>query len=166
VEVFIYLFILSCMMRLNLFISFMRGNWFPFIVISCQGLTAKNPATSDPVYHNWLVNMSVNWILKNGKKSPAFQIIYWALKRIQKKTIKSIICSTQGSARSNSWSNSKSKAHGCIYPSSSNWSRNITRKIRYPLVVGGILKHQGQNMVLKLSSEAMDGAKENGEAKR
>jgi hypothetical protein len=34
------------------------------------------------------------------------------------------------------------------------------------LVVGGILKHQGQNMVLKLSSEAMDGAKENGEAKR
>lgn len=127
----------------------------------------KNPATSDPVYHNWLVNMSVNWILKNGKKSLAFQIIYWALKRIQKKTIKSINCFTRGSARSNSWSNSKSKAHGCIYPSSSNWSRNITRKInRYPLLVGGILKHQGQNMVLKLSSEAMDGAKENGEAIR
>ena len=40
----------------------------------------------DPIYRNRLVNMLVNRILKHGKKSLAYQIIYRALKKIQQKT--------------------------------------------------------------------------------
>ncbi len=38
---------------------------------------------SDPIYRNRLVNMLVDRILKNGKKSLAYQIFYQAMKRIR-----------------------------------------------------------------------------------
>ncbi|KAL8269147.1 hypothetical protein R6Q59_000459 [Mikania micrantha] len=43
-------------------------------------------AKSDPINLNRLVNMLVNRILKHGKKSLAYQIIYRAVKKIQEKT--------------------------------------------------------------------------------
>ncbi|KAD6119392.1 hypothetical protein E3N88_10663 [Mikania micrantha] len=46
----------------------------------------KKTAKSDPIYRNRLVNMLVNRILKHGKKSLAYQIIYRAVKKIQQKT--------------------------------------------------------------------------------
>nr|YP_008994528.1 ribosomal protein S7 [Hypseocharis bilobata]YP_008994544.1 ribosomal protein S7 [Hypseocharis bilobata]AGV02957.1 ribosomal protein S7 [Hypseocharis bilobata]AGV02973.1 ribosomal protein S7 [Hypseocharis bilobata] len=45
----------------------------------------KKTAKSDPIYRNRLVNMLVNRILKHGKKSVAFQILYRAMKKIQQK---------------------------------------------------------------------------------
>ncbi|WP_424677709.1 hypothetical protein [Enterobacter hormaechei] len=40
------------------------------------------------MYHNRLVNMVVNRILKNGKKSLAYRIFYQSLEKIQQKTEK------------------------------------------------------------------------------
>ncbi|KAL5555598.1 hypothetical protein UlMin_037834 [Ulmus minor] len=49
--------------------------------------TAEEKITkSDPIYRNRLVNMLVNHILKHGKKSLAYQIIYRSMKKIQQKT--------------------------------------------------------------------------------
>ncbi|KAK2648713.1 hypothetical protein Ddye_016202 [Dipteronia dyeriana] len=56
--------------------------------MSRRGTTEEKTAKSDPIYRNRLVNMLVNRILKHGKKSLAYQIIYRALKKIQQKTEK------------------------------------------------------------------------------
>ncbi|KAK2349790.1 ribosomal protein S7 [Trifolium repens] len=54
--------------------------------MSRRGTAEKKTAKPDPIYRNRLVNMLVNRIMKHGKKSLAYQIIYRALKRIQQKT--------------------------------------------------------------------------------
>ncbi len=47
----------------------------------------------DPIFRNQLVNMLVNRILKHGKKSLGYQIIYRAMKKKFNKN-KSTICFT------------------------------------------------------------------------
>src|SRR3954469_4474071 len=54
--------------------------------MSRRGTAEEKTAKSDPIYRNRLVNMLVNRILKHGKKSLAYQIIYRAVKKIQQKT--------------------------------------------------------------------------------
>ncbi|THU42212.1 hypothetical protein C4D60_Mb00t11710 [Musa balbisiana] len=54
--------------------------------MSRRGTAEEKTAKSDPIYRNRLVNMLVNRILKHGKKSLAYQIIYRAMKKIQQKT--------------------------------------------------------------------------------
>ncbi|RZC75422.1 hypothetical protein C5167_050902 [Papaver somniferum] len=54
--------------------------------MSRRGTVEEKTAKSDPIYRNRLVNMLVNRILKHGKKSLSYQIIYRALKKIQQKT--------------------------------------------------------------------------------
>ncbi|PIA29003.1 hypothetical protein AQUCO_06400054v1 [Aquilegia coerulea] len=51
--------------------------------MSRRGTAEEKTAKSDPIYRNRLVNMLVNRILKHGKKSLAYQILYRALKKIQ-----------------------------------------------------------------------------------
>ncbi|KAI3490048.1 hypothetical protein L1887_45814 [Cichorium endivia] len=55
-------------------------------LMSRRGTAEEKTAKSDPIYRNRLVNMLVNRILKHGKKSLAYQIIYRAVKKIQQKT--------------------------------------------------------------------------------
>ena len=47
--------------------------------MSRQGTAEEKTANSDPIYRNRLGNMLVNRILKHGKKSLAYQIIYRAM---------------------------------------------------------------------------------------
>ena len=54
--------------------------------MSRRGTAEEKTAKSDPIYRNRLVNMLVNRILKHGKKSLAYQILYRAVKKIQQKT--------------------------------------------------------------------------------
>ena len=54
--------------------------------MSRRGTAEKRTAKSDPIFRNRLVNMVVNRILKDGKKSLAYQILYRAVKKIQQKT--------------------------------------------------------------------------------
>ncbi|KAI5677027.1 hypothetical protein M9H77_07977 [Catharanthus roseus] len=53
--------------------------------MSRRGAAEEETAKSDLIYRNRLVNMLVNRILKQGKKSLAYQIIYQAVKKIQQK---------------------------------------------------------------------------------
>ena len=53
--------------------------------MSRRGTAEKKTIKSDPIYRNRLVNMLVNRILKHGKKSLAYQILYRAMKRVQQK---------------------------------------------------------------------------------
>nr|QRW36800.1 ribosomal protein S7 [Monotropa uniflora] len=48
----------------------------------------KRVIKGDPVFHNKLINMVINRIMKHGKKSLAYKIIYRAIKNIQKRTKK------------------------------------------------------------------------------
>ncbi|KAG2642304.1 hypothetical protein PVAP13_2KG283490 [Panicum virgatum] len=54
--------------------------------MSRRGTAEKRIAKSDPMFCNRLVNMVVNRIMKDGKKSLAYQILYRAVKMIQQKT--------------------------------------------------------------------------------
>jgi small subunit ribosomal protein S7 len=54
--------------------------------MSRRGTAEEKTAKSDPIYRNRLVNMLVNRILKHGKKSLAYQILYRPLKKIQQNT--------------------------------------------------------------------------------
>ncbi|KAJ9140539.1 hypothetical protein P3X46_031175 [Hevea brasiliensis] len=54
--------------------------------MSRRGTAEEKTTKSDPIYRNRLVNMLVNRILKHGKKSLSYQIIYRAMKKIQQKT--------------------------------------------------------------------------------
>lgn len=131
-----------------------------------RGTTAKKPATSDPVYRNRLVNMFVNRILKKGKKSLAYHIIYQALKNIQQKT------------QSNPLAVLREAVNG-VTPDVAVKARRVggsTQQV--PIEVGTFQgkalairwlleasrKRSGRSMVLKLSSEVMDAAKGTGEA--
>ncbi|GJN41303.1 hypothetical protein PR202_gn00657 [Eleusine coracana subsp. coracana] len=53
--------------------------------MSRRGTAEKRTAKSDPIFRNRLVNMVVNRIMKDGKKSLAYQILYRAVKKIQQK---------------------------------------------------------------------------------
>nr|YP_009470590.1 ribosomal protein S7 [Populus wilsonii]YP_009470603.1 ribosomal protein S7 [Populus wilsonii]AVF96952.1 ribosomal protein S7 [Populus wilsonii]AVF96953.1 ribosomal protein S7 [Populus wilsonii] len=53
--------------------------------MSRRGTAEEKTAKSDPIYRNRLVNMLVNRILKHGKKSLAYPILYRAMKKIQQK---------------------------------------------------------------------------------
>ena len=53
--------------------------------MSRRGTVEEKTAKSDPIYRNRLVDMLVNRILKHGKKSLAYQILYRAVKRFNKR---------------------------------------------------------------------------------
>jgi len=63
--------------------------------MSRRSTSEKRTGKPDPIYRNRLVNMLVNRILKHGKKSLAYKILYKAMKNIKQKTKKKpIICFT------------------------------------------------------------------------
>ncbi len=119
----------------------------PFTLMSRRGTAEEKTAKSDPIYRNRLVNMLVNRILKHGKKSLAYQIIYRAMKKIQQKTE----------------TNPLSVLRQAI--------RGVTPDIAVKARRVGGSTHQvpvrpGRNMAFKLSSELVDAAKGSGDAIR
>ncbi|PIA64750.1 hypothetical protein AQUCO_00100312v1 [Aquilegia coerulea] len=126
------------------------------------------PAKSDPVYRNRLVNMMVNRILKHGKKSLAYQIIYRALKKIRHKT------------ETNPLLVLRQAVHG-VTPEIAVKARRVggsTHQVPIEIgskqgkalairwLLGASRKRPGRNMALKLSSELVDAAKGRGDAIR
>ncbi|KAJ4699836.1 30S ribosomal protein S7, chloroplastic [Melia azedarach] len=111
--------------------------------MSRRGTTEEKTAKSDPIYRNRLVNMLVNRILKHGKKSLAYQIIYRALKKIQQKTEKNPLSVLRQAIRS---------------------AQGKALAVRW--LLGASRKRPGRNMAFKLSSELVDAAKGSGDAIR
>nr|QKY65118.1 plastid 30S ribosomal protein S7 [Passiflora oerstedii]QKY65130.1 30S ribosomal protein S7 [Passiflora oerstedii] len=133
-----------------------------------QVAAGNKPARSDPVYHNRLVNLFVNRILKNGKKSLAYFIIYQALKRIQQKTgsnplpvLREAVLSVAPDVKVK-----PTRVGGTTQqvPVEIGSMQGKILAIRWLLKAAR--KRQGRSMVIKLSSEIMDAAKGTGEAVR
>lgn len=133
-----------------------------------RGTAKKKTAKSDPIYRNRLVNMLVNRILKHGKKSLAYQILYRALKKIQQKTEKNPLLVLRQAIRR------VTPKIGVKAKRKRRSTRQVPIEIKKPkgkvLAIRWLLaasrKRTGRNMAFKLSSELVDAAKGRGGAIR
>lgn len=128
--------------------------------------TAEKKKKSDPIYRNRLVNMLVNRILKHGKKSLAYQILYRAMKQIQQKTEKNPLSVLRKAVRkvTPKIAVKTRRARGSTrrVPVEIRSKQGKVLAIRWLLEASR--KRSGQNMAFKLSSELMDAAKKKGGA--
>nr|YP_009742391.1 ribosomal protein S7 [Zabelia dielsii]YP_009742404.1 ribosomal protein S7 [Zabelia dielsii]QID90486.1 ribosomal protein S7 [Zabelia dielsii]QID90499.1 ribosomal protein S7 [Zabelia dielsii] len=140
--------------------------------MSRRGTAEEKTAKSDPIYRNRLVNMLVNRILKHGKKSLAYQILYRAVKKIQQKKETNPLSVLRQAIRRVT-PNIAVKARRV-----SGRGRGSTRQV--PIEIGSTQgkalairwllaasrKRPGRDMAFKLSSELVDAAKGSGDAIR
>lgn len=136
--------------------------------MSRRGTAEKKTAKSDPIYRNRLVNMLVNRILKHGKKSLAYQILYRALKKIQQKketnplsvlrqAIRRVIPNIAVKAR---------RVSGSIKQAPIEIGSTQGKALAIRWLLDAARKRPGRNMAFKLSSELLDAAKGSGDAIR
>nr|YP_010964581.1 ribosomal protein S7 [Hedysarum campylocarpon]WNM89236.1 ribosomal protein S7 [Hedysarum campylocarpon] len=136
--------------------------------MSRRGTAEKKTAKFDPIYRNRLVNMLVNRIMKHGKKSLAYQIIYQAMKRVQQKK-KTNPLSVLRQAIRRVTPNIAVKARR-LSGSTHQVPIEIGSTQRKALAIRWLLaasrKRPGRNMAVKFSSELLDAAKGSGDAIR
>nr|WVH39650.1 ribosomal protein S7 [Cleistocactus hyalacanthus] len=136
--------------------------------MSRRGTVKKRTAKSDPIYRNLLVNMFVNRILKRGKKSLAFKIIYRALFLIQqKKETNPLFVLRKAVRRVTPYVKVKArrvKKSIRLIPFQIRSKQGKVLAIRWLLEAAR--KRPGENMAFNLSSELMDAAKGSGGAIR
>jgi small subunit ribosomal protein S7 len=132
------------------------------------GTAKKKTAKWDPLYRNRLVNMLVNRILKHGKKSLAYQILYQAMKKIHQKTeTNPLFILRQAIHRITPKIGVKAirkKRKIRQIPIEIRPSKGKVLAIRWLLAASR--KRPGRNMAFKLSSELVDAAKGRGGAIR
>ncbi|KAL6599058.1 hypothetical protein ACP70R_045922 [Stipagrostis hirtigluma subsp. patula] len=133
------------------------------------GTAEKRTAKSDPIFRNRLVNMVVNRIMKDGKKSLAYQILYRAVKKIQQKTetnpllvLRQAIRRVTPNIGVKTRRNKKGSTRKVPIEIGSKQGRALA--IRWLLEASQ--KRPGRNMAFKLSSELVDAAKGSGGAIR
>nr|YP_010138440.1 ribosomal protein S7 [Torreya fargesii var. yunnanensis]AAV84636.1 ribosomal protein S7 [Torreya californica]QPO90380.1 ribosomal protein S7 [Torreya fargesii var. yunnanensis] len=136
--------------------------------MSRQSTAEKKIAKFDPIYHNRVVNMVVNRILKHGKKSLAYRILYQSLTKIQQKTEKNpLIVLRQAIHKVTPKLIVKSRrVSGSTYqvPMEIRSKKGKVLAIRW--LLGSSRKRSGRNMHFKLSYELIDAAREKGNAIR
>nr|YP_003587543.1 ribosomal protein S7 [Pisum sativum]ADE43541.1 ribosomal protein S7 [Pisum sativum] len=128
----------------------------------------KKIAKSDPIYRNRVVNMLVNRIMKHGKKSLAYLIIYRAMKRIQQKT-KTNPLSVLREAIRRVTPNLAVKARrvsGSTHQVPIEIESTQGKELAIRWLLAASRKRPGRNMAFKLSSELVDAAKGSGDAIR
>lgn len=136
--------------------------------MSRRNTVEKKTAKSDPIYRNRLVNMMVNRIIKNGKKSLAYRILYKAMRDIKQKTKKNPLSVLRQAIRRVT-PNVTVKARrlgGSTYqvPIEIRSAEGKALAIRW--LLGASRKRSGRNMAFKLSYELIDAARDNGDAIR
>lgn len=136
--------------------------------MSRRNTIEKKTGKSDPIYRNRLVNMMVNRILKHGKKSLAYRILYKAMKNVKQKTKKNPLSVLRQAIRRVT-PNVTVKARrvgGSTYqvPVEIKSAQGKALAIRW--LLGASRKRSGRNMAFKLSYELIDAAKDNGDAIR
>ncbi|VAI08104.1 unnamed protein product [Triticum turgidum subsp. durum] len=120
--------------------------------MSRRGTAEKKTAKSDPIFRNRLVNMVVNRILKDGKKSLAYQILYRAVKKIQQKIETNPLLVLRQAIRR-------------VTPNIGVKTRQ-GRALAIRWLLEASQKRPVRNMAFKLSSELVDAAKGSGGAIR
>uniref|UniRef100_B7T3G4 Small ribosomal subunit protein uS7c n=1 Tax=Geranium macrorrhizum TaxID=28963 RepID=B7T3G4_9ROSI len=136
--------------------------------MSRRGTTEGKNAKYDPIYRNRLVNMLVNRILKHGKKSLAYQILYRAMKRVQQKKKMNPLSVLREAIRQITprigVKTRRKKGSARQVPIEIGYRQGKVLAIRWLLEAAR--KRPGRNMALKLSSELMDALKGKGAAIR
>nr|YP_010624069.1 ribosomal protein S7 [Goniothalamus tamirensis]YP_010624094.1 ribosomal protein S7 [Goniothalamus tamirensis]WBF98355.1 ribosomal protein S7 [Goniothalamus tamirensis]WBF98380.1 ribosomal protein S7 [Goniothalamus tamirensis] len=137
--------------------------------MSRRGTAEKKTAKFDPIYRNRVVNMLVNRILKHGKKSLAYKILYRAIKKIQqqktetnplyvlRQAIRRVTPDIAVKAR---------RVRGSTHQVPIEIGPRQGRVLAIRWLLGASRKRPGQNMACKLSSELMDASKGKGGAIR
>nr|NP_683769.1 ribosomal protein S7 [Chaetosphaeridium globosum]P59063.1 RecName: Full=Small ribosomal subunit protein uS7c; AltName: Full=30S ribosomal protein S7, chloroplastic [Chaetosphaeridium globosum]AAM96578.1 ribosomal protein S7 [Chaetosphaeridium globosum] len=124
----------------------------------------KRIVNPDPVYRNRLVNMLVNRILKNGKKSLAYRILYKAMKNIKTKTQKNPLFILRQAIRKATpkVAVKARRVGGSTYqvPVEIQSSQGKALAIRWLLT--SAKKRAGRNFISKLSNEIIDTARDTG----
>lgn len=129
---------------------------------------AKKTAKSDPIYHNRLVNMLVNRILKHGKKSLAYRILYRAMRKIQRKTKKNPLVVLRQAIRgvTPKVTVKARRKSGSTYQVPIKIRSTKAKILAIRWLLGASRKRPGRNMDLKLSYELINAAKKQGHAIR
>lgn len=128
----------------------------------------KRRISPDPVYNSRLVNMMVSRIMRSGKKSVAYRIIYDAFKIIQERTgadpletfehaVRNVTPLVEVKAR---------RVGGATYqvPMEVRSDRGIALALRW--LIQFSRQRAGRTMALKLANELMDASNETGSAIR
>nr|YP_010981762.1 ribosomal protein S7 [Lygodium circinatum]YP_010981782.1 ribosomal protein S7 [Lygodium circinatum]UYR96136.1 ribosomal protein S7 [Lygodium circinatum]UYR96156.1 ribosomal protein S7 [Lygodium circinatum] len=128
----------------------------------------KRTMESDPIYRNRLVNMLVDQIMKDGKKSLAYKILYQAMRQIRRETNRNPLSVLRQAVREvtpDVVTESK-RVGGSTYriPVEVVPAEGKALAIRWLLVA--CRKRSGRSMALRLSDESMDAARNSGSAVR
>nr|WBF97895.1 ribosomal protein S7 [Annona muricata]WBF97918.1 ribosomal protein S7 [Annona muricata] len=136
--------------------------------MSRRGTAEKKTAKFDPIYRNRVVNMLVNRILKHGKKSLAYKILYRAIKKIQQKTeTNPLVVLRQAIDRVTPEIAVKARrVRGSTHQVPIEIEPRQGRVLAIRWLLGASRKRPGQNMAFKLSSELVDASKGKGGAIR
>ena len=128
----------------------------------------KRPVQPDPVYNSRLVNMMVNRIMKSGKRSLSYQIVYGAFKVIQERTGSEPLEVFERAVR-NATPLVEVKARrvgGATYqvPMEVRSDRGVALALRW--LIQFSRQRTGRTMAMKLANELMDASNETGSAIR
>nr|YP_009379746.1 ribosomal protein S7 [Callitris rhomboidea]BAX56274.1 ribosomal protein S7 [Callitris rhomboidea] len=127
-----------------------------------------DPNQIDPIYDTKLVNMVVNRILKHGKKSLAYRIIYQSLKKIKQETDQNPLdvlrlaifkLTPQLKLKSR-------RRSGSTYQVPIEIEEGEGKILAIRWLLESSRKRSGRNMQFKLSHEIMDAVKDKGDAIR
>ena len=136
--------------------------------MSRRRVVQKRPIPPDPVYNSRLVSMMVRRIMKHGKKSIAYRIIYQALKTIEERTGSEPLEVFEKAVR-NATPLVEVKARrvgGATYqvPMEVRSERGTALALRW--LIQYARARTGRSMAVRLANELMDAANETGSADR
>nr|YP_009559614.1 ribosomal protein S7 [Diphasiastrum digitatum]AZU95411.1 ribosomal protein S7 [Diphasiastrum digitatum] len=131
-------------------------------------MSRRNDAKTDPIYRNRLVNMLVNRILRHGKKSLAYRILYNAMMDIKRETKYNPLFILRQAIRqvTPNVAIKTRRVGGSTYrvPTEMKSTQGKALAIRWLLEASR--KRSGRDIASKPSSELMDAAKNSGSAIR
>ena len=126
----------------------------------------KRETMPDPKYHSPLLQMVVNRVMKNGKKTLAYKIVYQTMDRLQEKTDQNPIqVLNEAIMNVKPIVEVKSKrVGGAAYqvPLDVNQERGTVLAIRW--ILAAARSRSGMSIVSKLTSEILDASKKSGAA--
>ncbi|HEY9599518.1 MAG TPA: 30S ribosomal protein S7 [Cyanophyceae cyanobacterium] len=136
--------------------------------MSRRTVIKKRPIPPDPVYNSRLISMMVRRIMRHGKKSVAYRIIYDAMKTIEERTGSDPLETFERAMR-NVTPLVEVKARrvgGATYqvPMEVRSERGTTLAMRW--LIQFSRQRSGRSMANKLANELMDAANETGNAIR
>ncbi|VXD10355.1 30S ribosomal protein S7 [Planktothrix paucivesiculata] len=136
--------------------------------MSRRRVVQKRPIPVDPVYNSRLISMMVRRIMKHGKKSIAYRIIYQALKTIEERTGAEPLEVFEKAVR-NATPLVEVKARrvgGATYqvPMEVRSERGTALALRW--LIQYARARTGRSMSVRLANELMDAANETGSAVR